>query len=96
MTTLLTQRSHKLKDFTIESCKIENKFIDEIHSSRRELIKKYYLGDLEQKDLKIVEEIYKNRNAKCLTGGEAKQFHENLRQNIEKISKNAQLLLSMY
>lgn len=68
MTKLLNDRTQQQKEFIMEFCKIENNFIDQLHKSRLQTIRKLYLGNLEEKDLKLVEEIYKNKNSKCLIG----------------------------
>lgn len=78
LTQILNETTQKQKDFTSEVCKIENRFIDEIYNSRKALTKRYYLGDLQENQLKFVEEIYKNKNTKCLTGKEATAFYERI------------------
>jgi len=42
--------------------KIEEAIIDAIHKSRREIFEKFSLGDLEQKYLDFIVQIYSSKN----------------------------------
>lgn len=93
---LLTRRNQQQKDFAAELIKIQNKFVEELDSSRRALAKKYYLGDLQEKYLDIVEKIYKRKNIKCLTGVMAQDFYQRIRRANSIPGQNTKGLLEDY
>lgn len=72
ITKLLSKTAGRQKEFSLDMSKIETKFIDSLNRSKVDLIKKYYLGDMEEKYLNIVGQIYRENNEKCLVGKEAK------------------------
>jgi hypothetical protein len=81
---MLNERAHKQKEFILNVCEIENDFIAELHNSREKLTDRYRFGDLEEKYLKIVEEIYVRRNSKCMIGKDAEEFCRRLEEYDEK------------
>jgi hypothetical protein len=57
---------------------------------------KYYLGDLEEKYLAIVEDIYHKGNSEGLTGKQAKEFFEKLLKSAGKVHEDAVELQERY
>ena len=72
MVEMIKARINQQKEFTVRMCEIDNRLIQELHKARKDLIKRYYLGDLEEKYLKVMEEVFRNKNIKDLKGKEAK------------------------
>lgn len=54
ITSLFSSILDRQKDFILDINKIDAKFIEELNSSKVSMVKKYYLGDMEEKYLKIV------------------------------------------
>ena len=71
ITANLQGRVRNHKDFVISLCRIENVFVEELCESRRKMGRKYYLGDLKEECVLIVDQIYREKNSKCLVGAKA-------------------------
>ena len=71
ITAHLQGRVRNHKDFVINFCRIENSFVEELCESRRKMGRKYYLGDLKEEFVLIVDQIYREKNNKCLVGAKA-------------------------
>ena len=71
ITAHLQGRVRNHKDFVISLCRIENGFVEELCESRRKMGRKYYLGDLKEECVLIVDQIYREKNSKCLVGAKA-------------------------
>lgn len=72
VTNMLQARANSHRRFITNICDIENGFIDQLYDSRKRLTDKYYLGDLKEKHLKIIEEVYSKKNPNYLVGNKSK------------------------
>ncbi len=54
------------------------------------------MGDLEEKYIKIVTEVYKKKNANYLMGKDTKQFYQRLEQSYMGADERSALLLQHY
>lgn len=69
VTKELSNLAGKQKDFSLDICRIEGKFIEELHKSNHFFVKKYELGSMEDNFLRILQEIYLKKNRECLVKG---------------------------
>lgn len=65
---MLKKRAKNHKDFVLNLCNIENNFMDNLEKYRMKFANVYYLGDMQESYLNIVEGIYRNKNIECLKG----------------------------
>lgn len=96
ITKQLSTIAGRQKEFSLDICRIENKFMENLNNSKVNMIKKYYLGDMEEKYLKIVEEVYEKKNREYLLGQQAEQFVERLKVLNGQINKEGDILLEAY
>ena len=68
MTKRLTEREEINKGFIRRMLKIENRAIYEIKNQRKAIIREFLAGNLEQEHYKIVERMYFDSDAECITG----------------------------
>ena len=80
ITIFLQERVLNHKNFVINLCKIENNFVEELCKNRLKMGKKYYLGDLNEEFVRITEQIYMEKNTKCLVGAKAEEFLSEVRK----------------
>ena len=58
--------------------------MDGIIHARKEFFQKYSLGDLSPKETEIIEEIFKKKNPKFLSGKDAREFSQKLKKEKNK------------
>lgn len=80
VTSLLNKRSARQKRFTLTLCELEDKFIKQLQGGRHELPSKHRFGSLEDRFVRIVEEIFEKNNSRCMKGREAKDLWKRLRK----------------
>ena len=71
VTDRLTQRQEINSEFIRNMFNIEDRMIQEIKNQRRAIIRNFQVGDLEQKYREIVNKIYFDGDATCMTGRQA-------------------------
>lgn len=82
VTKELSNLAGKQKDFSLDICRIEGKFIEELHRTNNSLLKKYELGSMDENFFKIVQEIYVKKNRECLVGEQAGPFLQHVKKSI--------------
>ncbi len=76
ITNMLNKQVGKYKEFVSRVVEIDNGLIEAIHQSRKELTKhEYLMGNLDRKSQKVIEDIYRKRDPKALSGSEARDFY---------------------
>ena len=71
LTTILKKKQESQKDFLLDMCNVDNKFIKEMLSARIPLSKQHRFGQLDHKEQNIIEDIYVKGNSNCMKGKEA-------------------------
>ena len=82
VTGLLEERTRLHGQFIKNLVEIEDAAIRQLVSSRGELTRSHYLGNLGEDHLRVVEEIFQKRNPRCLVGSAAKAFFEGLQEQV--------------
>ena len=93
-TYLLQKQAEGQREFIIKIFEIENLIVQQIKVMRKEIVQKLYLGDLQDKFLRVIEPLYiKKQQDLKLKGKLAGQTYEMLKRSAKEVVQPDKQLL---
>ncbi len=88
ITRLLNEKVTNYKDFVSQILEMDNKLIETIRQSRKQLVSNHVKGLFRKQVEEIVSEIYKKKNANYLTGKKAEYFCQFIKEESSYMKNN--------